>query len=589
MFDAIIRGGLVYDGNGGDPQFADIAVAEGRIAQIGKITSPGKRNIDATGAIVTPGFIDIHTHYDGQFLWDDRLEPSFSHGVTTAIAGNCGVGFAPVQSRYRSELIELMEGIEDIPGVVLNEGLDWDWESFGDYLNRLSARKYSMDVAVSITHAPLRVYVMGERALRHESASNDDIEAMCRIVREAMSEGAIGLSMSRFVEHFSSKGATAPGTFAPREELLALSKAMGTAQHGVVQIITKGGIGAYLSPGLTREQRHGEHELLEEVSRVSGRPVTYGLAHFPSDPQDAPTMARLSADARRRGLNIRPQCIPRGIGSINTLDGFHAFLMKPSYKEIAHLPLTERVKAMREPARRKAILEEASDERDYSDNPLVLASLRGLEAGIGDAFIQESALDCEPGPERRVSVLAAAAGKKPGEYLYDHYAADDGSNCSYGIVMNYVDGDLETMRDVMYNYGVLPGQGDGGAHVRFIADASYPTFMLGFWGRDRTRGKTMPLEFIINSLTGSPAEFYGLNDRGSISVGMRADLNVIDLDRLTLKPVRMVADLPSGGMRMVQGSSGYVATMVAGVLTRFEDAETGERPGRLLRSGQGVQ
>lgn len=583
MHDMIIRGGLIYDGTGAPPFRADIAIAQGCIAEIGDMSGSAAHIIDAQGAIVTPGFIDIHTHFDGQFMWDDILEPSFSHGVTTALAGNCGVGFAPVRDSHRRELIELMEGVEDIPGVVLNEGLDWQWESFGDYLDRLSTRHYTMDIAANITHAPLRVYVMGDRAIRHEDATAQDIEQMAQLVREAMADGALGLSMSRFVEHYSSSGFIAPGTFASRDEMMALAKAMGESGHGTLQIITRGGIGKLMSEGLSQEERRGEHQLLEDLATISGRPLTYGVVQFPSDPSDAPMMARLSAQARRDGLNIRPQAIPRGIGTINVLDGFHAFAMKPSYMAIAHLPVAERARAMRDPDRRRAILSEPSREEGHSSNPLVLAVLRGLEANVAKAFIPTSPLDCEPDPQRRVAVLAQAAGQSPAEYLYDYYAQGDGSSFTYDIELNYTFGDLDVVRDLMFEHGVLPGQGDAGAHVKMIADASYPTAMLAFWARDRRRGEKLPLEFVVHSITGAAAELYGLNDRGVIAEGKRADINVIDFDALALKPVQMVSDLPSGGMRMVQGASGYRTTMVAGVVTRRQDCDTGARPGRLIR------
>jgi N-acyl-D-amino-acid deacylase len=585
MHDTIIRGGHVVDGLGAAPYSADIAVKDGHIVEIGKVTAPARETIDADGALVTPGFIDIHTHYDGQFLWDDTIDPSFSNGVTTAIAGNCGVGFAPAREEHRRELLEYMEGVEDIPGIVLDEGLDWEWRSFPDYMNRLAARHFGLDVASNITHAPLRVFVMGERALNHEAATREDIEKMCGLVREAMAAGAMGVSAARVLEHRSSRGANIPGTFAEKEELLALSASMGECGHGVFQIAAKGQIGSYLMDNGGRDKRIEEHEFLASLARVSGRPVTFGLSEFPSDPEDIHMMAEATANDVAAGLGIYPQVLPRGNGQISLLDGYHVFLLKPSYNAIAHLPLSDRIEVMRDPARRAAILSEADDDSICADTPFVPPAIRHLRQTLANSFILRSALDCEPGPDRRIGALAAAAGKTPEEFVYDHYAAAK-ENFSVTLVMNYVGGDLDAVHSLLTRPHVLSGLADGGAHMRMICDAAMPTFQLAFWSRDRSRGERLPLAVNVQKLTSAPAKLYALHDRGVLAPGKRADINVIDFARLTPKTPYMAHDLPSGGPRLLQGSEGYVATLLAGVTTRRHDKDTGARPGRLLRSSQ---
>jgi N-acyl-D-aspartate/D-glutamate deacylase len=585
MYDSIIRGGVVVDGSGQAPRTADVAIRDGRIAEVGRVTAAARQEIDADGALVTPGFIDLHTHYDGQFLWDDQMDPSFSHGVTTAIAGNCGVGFAPVTAEHRRELMEMMEGVEDIPGIVLDEGLDWGWKSFPDYLDRVAARRYAMDVACHITHGPLRVFVMGERALRHETATAEDVAAMAGLVREAMLAGAVGFSSGRLVEHLSSRGAHVPGTFALDDELLALARAMGETGRGVFQIIPKGAVGAAMGEELGAAGRLEEHRRIEAIAGAAGRPVTYSIAEFLSDPADIRRMVQESDRAAAAGLDIRPQVAARGVGMVHMLDSYHPFLMRPSYRKIAHLPRAERAAAMRDPAVRDAILAEADVPGEYADDPNVMPMLRRIVAHVGRQFVPASNLDYEPGPERRVAALAEAAGKTPEAYVYDHYAAGDGSNFSITLALNYVSGDLDHVHALLQNPNVVSGLGDGGAHVKVICDASMPTFQLAFWTRERTRGERLPVELVVRKMTAEPAELYGMSDRGRIAVGKRADLNVIDHARLGLKAPRVANDLPSGAGRLLQGSEGYLATLVAGEVTRRHDEDAGARPGRLVRMG----
>jgi N-acyl-D-aspartate/D-glutamate deacylase len=586
MYDSIIRGGTIVDGLGGKPYSGDVAIQDGKIAEVGRILAPARETIDADGAIVTPGFIDVHTHYDGQVLWDDKIDPSFSHGVTTILGGNCGVGFAPVEAEHRAQLVEFMTGVEDIPGIVLDEGLDWQWRSFPDYLDRIADREYAMDVGMHLTHAPLRVFVMGERAFKHEEATADDIATMSALTREAMVAGAMGFSTGRIVEHRSAGGNYVPGTFADEAELIALGKAMGAKGGGVFQVAPKGMVGSlFLAEGdAGREQRIAEHRLFERIAEATGRPLTYGLIEVESDPEDIGVMVGLSDQAIARGVQLRPQITSRGGGQIYMLDAYHIFMMRPSYQAIAHLPLAQRVEAMRDPARRAAILAEKDGEGERSNDAMMMELFHYMVAQNANSFILNSPLDYEPGPERRLDNLAAAAGKTLEEYLYDHYTGGAGDDFNVNFVVNYAYGNLETTRGFLANPNIISGLSDGGAHLKVICDASLPTFQLAYWANKRTRGERLPLELIVRKLAAEGAELYGLGDRGTLKPGQRADINVIDHDRLTLKMPRMVHDLPSGAGRLLQDSEGYVATLVAGVATRRDDRDTGARPGRLVRA-----
>jgi len=584
MYDMIIRGGTVVDGTGTAGYSADVAITDGLIVEVGKISGTAREVIDADGAIVTPGFIDVHTHYDGQFLWDDRLDPSFSHGVTTAIGGNCGVGFAPVRPEHKQALIELMEGVEEIPGIVLDEGLDWDWETFPDYLDRLAMREYTMDVACHIAHAPLRVFVMGDRALSHEAATADDVAQMANLVREAMDAGAVGFSGARLLEHLSSTGEHVPGTFADDDELLGMARAMGDSGHGTFQIIPLGGVGASMFEEAGREARLAEHDRIERIAEVAGRPLTYSLVQFNSDEADWHMMLEASERAAAKGLRIAPQVGARSVGALTTLDGNHIFMLRPSYHAVAHLPLAQRLSELRNPTRRAAILREQSDPALIAANPQLGAFIEMLTGRIGGIFPMTLPLDYEPAPEDRLEILAAKAGVPMEDYLYDHYTAGDGNNVCASHVLNFIGGGLEGSYDMMKREITASGLADGGAHMKMICDASMPTFMLSFWARDRTRGPKLPLEHVVRKLSLKNAELYGLTDRGQIAPGKRADINVIDYDRLALHMPRIVHDLPKGSPRMLQGSTGYRMTMVGGVVTRLNDTETGARPGRLIRS-----
>lgn len=583
MYDTIIRGGSVVDGTGAERFTADIAIRDGVIAEIGKVEGSARKTIDADGAIVTPGFIDIHTHYDGQFLWDDLLDPSFSNGVTTAIGGNCGVGFAPVTPGHRKDLIDLMEGVEEIPEVVLEDGLDWRWRSFPDYLNRLGERHYAINIAQHMTHAPLRLFVMGERAMRHEAATDDDIAQMAQLVREGMAAGAIGFSAARIREHFSSTGEHQPGIMAEEAEFIALARAMGESGRGTIQFIPLGPIGDTLYPQIGRAARMEEHHRMVRIAQAAGRPLTYTLLQFNSDPDEWEMMLDAAAEAHAQGVAIHPQVGPRAIGLISALDGFHPFMTRASYREIADLPLPELRAAMRDPARRKRILAEENAPVGESASRGVQFKAHHYLQSAGDYYVMPEPLDYEPDENCKIKVLAAAAGKTVEEYFYDLLASED---CVIAMHMltNYSYGNLDVTRTFLTHPTTVTGLGDAGAHMRMVCDGAAASFHLAFWSRDRKRGPGIPLEKMVKKLTSECADLYGMSDRGRIKVGRKADINVIDFARLSLGVPRTQYDLPLGGPRFVQKATGYLATLVNGEVTRLNDQETGARPGRLIRS-----
>jgi N-acyl-D-amino-acid deacylase len=584
MNDIIIRGARIVDGTGAEARNGDVAITDGIITAVGKVTGSAGRTIEADGALVTPGFIDVHTHYDGQFLWDEELDPSFSNGVTTVIAGNCGVGFAPVRAEHHRALIELMEGVEDIPGIVLEEGLDWQWETFPDYMNRIAARRYSMDVGVQLPHAPLRLYVMGDRAVRHETATVSDVEKMTKLVREAMEAGALGVSAASFRGHRSTKGDYVPGTFSGDDELVAVAKAMAASGSGVFQIVPHGAAGDIMGDPATREERLAEHERFVKIAREANCPVTYALLQFASDSTDWKMMLEATERAHTAGLRIHPQTMARSGGAITTLEGYHPFLLRPSYMKLARLPLAERAAAMRDPAVRAAILSESDALLDAEGNAgtaLVIASMNNL---LATSYPMSAPLDYEPGPEKSLQTVADRAGKTLHAALYDHLVTASGNQFASTFATNFHNSSLDAAGEMLANPLVISSMGDAGAHVKYVCDGAITSFQLAFWCRDRTRGPRLPVEFMVRKATLDCAALYGLTDRGVIAPGKRADVNVIDFDRLNVKMPRMVHDLPSGGARLLQDGTGYLATLVAGTITRENDEATGTRPGRLIRS-----
>ena len=583
MLDTVIRGGRIVDGAGNRPFAGDIGIAAGKIVEIGKVSSPAREEIDADGALVTPGFIDIHTHYDGQFIWDSQIEPSFSHGVTTAVAGSCGVGFAPVRHEFRKELMNLMEGVEDIPGIVLDEGLDWNWDSFPDYLDRIARQQYTIDVANFLPQAPLRVFVMGERALRHQSPTQADLEQMSRIVTEAMEAGAIGVSISRIHEHRSSTNDYVPGTFAEEDELTVLATAMGKTGKGVLQVAPLGAAGDFMGVRVTLEQRAAEHARYERLAMASGRPVNYFVHEFPHDPGEWRKLLALTADAQARGIPIFAQVSPRSTTLIMTLDGYHPFEARPSYKEVAHLPCAQRAAAMRDAGRRAAILREESVIAPSTDE-FQQRMRRMMELTLASYHAMRAPLDYEPDESTRFAEIAKTTNMGPDEVCYDYLTEGNGDNVAMSLGANYVGGNLDPVHEMLRDPNTLTGLGDGGAHLQVICDGSLPTFQLAFWAKDRKRGPKLPIELLVHKQTGKTAALLGLSDRGIIEPGRRADINIIDLDRLACGYPHMQADLPKGGKRILQGSTGYVATLVNGATTRRNDQPTGAMPGRLVRS-----
>ncbi len=586
-YNLLITGATLIDGSGNAPCTADLAVRDGRIAAIsatpGTLHGQAREVVDAHGCWLTPGFIDIHTHYDGQATWDDTFSPSIHHGVTTVVMGNCGVGFAPVRPGAQGELIKLMEGVEDIPGTALHEGMRWNWESFPQYMDALDATPRSLDYLVQVPHDPLRMYVMGERAVAQQAATADDIAAMRGLLHEALLAGAAGFSTGRSDNHRTSDGLWTPASEASGDELAGIARAFEGLEHGVVQLVS--------DFDLLRGAEHFPREfaLVEAVARASGRPLS--LTWLQRDPGGAQYLAIQQAveAAVAQGLPLYLQTAARGIGVINGLDAsFHAFMGFPGYKEIAHLPLPERAAAMREPARKARILAEQS-ERLAGDGsaipPLVDLLLARIDQISGRMFPLAARPDYEPTVMQSFLVRAKQAGVRPLEAIYDHLAAGDGSNLVYFPIFNYNDGTLGTLGQMLRHPRALAGLSDAGAHVGTVCDASFPTFMLTHWARDRAKDR-LPVETVVEMLTQRNARYLGLDDRGLLAVGRRADLNLIDPATLALDTPALVADLPAGSKRFLQKARGYRATWVAGQRVQVDGEPTAARPGRLVRMGQ---
>ncbi|WP_370651275.1 amidohydrolase family protein [Iamia sp. SCSIO 61187] len=587
MLDAVIRGGSIVDGSGAPPVRGDVGVRDGRIVAVGEVDEPARRVIDAEGCIVTPGWVDVHTHYDGQATWDDAFEPSASNGVTTLVMGNCGVGFAPVRPTDHDAIIDLMEGVEDIPGAALHVGMPWGrWETFGEYLDLLDARQYALDIGAHIAHGALRFYVMGERGAANEDATAEDLAEMTRLTEEALRAGALGVSTSRTIGHRSVSGEPVPGTFAARDELLALAEALKRAGHGVFEAIVAGTIGSLEGLGGERATPIEEIPLLDDVSRHSGRPVTFTVAQLFECPDHWRTVIDAAAEANAAGSDLRPQIIPRSVTIMTSLDTYHLFRGRPTYDKIASLPLAERVAEMCRPEVKAAILAEQPTtpaSPDLSDNLSALFSV-----ALPLTFPLTDPVDYEPTMDQSVAATAFAVGLSPEEHMYDLLLAD-GGRAFYAILgSNFVNGTLDVCREMLLEEHTVTGLSDAGAHVNLISDCSASTFHLTHWGRDRSRGERLPIELLVKKLSHGNASLYGLADRGLVKEGLRADLNVIDMERLRINTPELRHDLPTGASRILQSAEGYVATMVAGVVTREHDTDTGERPGRLVRGPQAV-
>jgi N-acyl-D-aspartate/D-glutamate deacylase len=580
MLDCLIKNGTVVDGTGQTPFIADIGIQGGRITHIGQINEAAKETIDATGLWITPGFVDLHTHYDGQVTWDACFTPSIYHGVTTVVLGNCGVGFAPKRPGAEDDLVKLMEGVEDIPGAALHEGIVWNWESFPQYMNALEATPHSLDFLVQVPHDPLRMYVMKERALAHEVATPQDIEQMRVLLREALEAGAAGFSTGRSDNHRTSEGKETPAAEASHAELTGLAQAFQGLSHGVVQMVSDYNL--LKGPA----EFEAEFDLVEAIAKASGKSLSLTwLQRDPGGEQYLRIQERVE-NAVANGLPLFMQTGARGIGVLNGLDAsFHPFMGFPSYKEIAHLPLAERAAALRDPARKARILSEKS-ERLAGDGssipPLVDILLAKIDMISGRMFPLEANLNYEPSVMESFLVRAKQKGVTPLEVIYDHLSAGNGEGLIYFPIFNYNEGNLDTVRQMLAHPRALSGLSDAGAHVGTVCDASFTTFMLTHWVQGRSKD-TLPLETVIEMLTRRNAHYLGLQDRGVLAVGMRADINAIDPKKLSVGLPQLVRDLPAGGKRFLQKAEGYVATWVAGEQVQRQGEITSARPGHLVR------
>ena len=567
MRDLIIRNGLIVDGTGAAPFVGDIAIDGDRIVEVGKVTGQGRREIDASGQMVTPGWVDIHTHYDGQATWDPVMAPSSWHGVTTAIMGNCGVGFAPVRPDQHDFLIELMEGVEDIPGSALAEGIDWKWESFPQYLDALEAKPRAIDVGTHVPHGSIRAYVLGEQCNTDYAPNAEEIAEMARLVREGVAAGALGFSTSRTLLHKDKHGVHVPGTFAGSDEMLALGLAMKGLEHGVFEMV---------SDHLGDED---EWEWVKDFAHQTSLPVT--LVATSAGAYEGNKMYNIAEEARAQGMDIRPQIAGRPTGILHGLtSSFHVFSGHPTYRrEIAHLPLDQKLEAMRRPEIRAALLGEESAMRAG-------AMSRGPEQLLWLVFPLGERPNYEPDRDDSVAGLAKDAGVAPLEMMYDLLLRDGGRELFYQPLGAYGSYNFDFFRKNMEHPKVLFGLSDGGAHCGVIADAGMPTFIITYWGRDRTKGDRFPVEFLVRKLTSDTARAYGLRDRGEIKPGLLADLNIIDFEALRLFRPEAVYDLPAGGKRLVQRAEGYRFTIKSGQVTFEDGRHTGALPGSLVRGGR---
>lgn len=565
--DLVIRGGNVVDGSGVEAVTADIAVRDGRIVEVGRVSGRGRREIDADGLLVTPGFVDVHTHYDGQATWDSRLAPSSWHGVTTAVMGNCGVGFAPCRPADHDMLIRLMEGVEDIPGVVLTEGLRWNWESFPEFLDALESRPHDIDFAAQLPHGALRVYVMGERGANLEAATAADIEAMAGLAREAMEAGALGFTTSRTLNHQTSDGKPTPTLNAAAEELLGIAMGLKAAGKGVLQFVTDFKDGKL------------EFAMLRRLVEQSGRPLSVSLAQPETSPDGWKKLLAWIGEAADAGLPMRAQVAGRPVGIMLGLDAtLNPFVAHPSFRELADLPLAEKVARMRDPAMRARLLAESPE----AGHPFMQAVLQNFEK----TFLLGDPPDYEQDPSRSLGAQARARGIRPEELAYDLLLQDEGRTLLYFPFLNYANDSLEPSLAMMKHPHSILGLGDGGAHLGTICDASFSTHMLTHWTRDRTRGERLSVPEVVKWHTRDTAAAVGLFDRGLLQPGYKADINVIDYDRLQLKAPRMIHDLPAGGRRLMQEAEGYRFAVVAGEVTYADGQATEALPGRLLRGAQ---
>jgi N-acyl-D-amino-acid deacylase len=567
-FDLLIRGGTIVDGLGGEPYLGDVAVSDGVIAMVGTVRGEAAREIDATGLLVTPGFVDLHTHYDGQAIWSDRMTPSSHHGVTTAVMGNCGVGFAPCRPRDHDVLVDVMAGVEDIPGVVMVDGLPWDWETFPEFMDALESRKHDIDVAAYLPHSPLRVYVMGQRGAKREPATAEDLSRMRALAKEAIEAGAIGFASSRFAFHKTGSGELIPTYGAAQDEIAAITQGVADGGGGLIQFVPDIPAGGY-EPVLQQ---------VFEAAQDAGLPVTFSLATGNSGDPIWPDAITMIEKFNAAGGHITAQMFPRPIGLVIGLElTGNPFVLYPSYQAIAHLPLAERVAEMRKPEVRRRIL---ADKSRSDGHPLLyLAQAWDWIFPLGETP------DYEPAASTSIAARAASRGVSPMEEAYDRVLDEDGHAMLLVAMGNYENNSLDTVGELLRRDDIVLGLGDGGAHYGMICDASFPTFLLAHWARDRASGR-MSVADVVRELTSVPARVVGLADRGRIAVGYKADLNVIDHAGLRLHRPTITYDLPAGGRRLDQTADGYVATIVSGEIITQNGRPTDARPGRLVRGRQ---
>ncbi len=565
--DLVIRGGLVFDGRGAPPVRADIAITGERITAVGDVPERGAEEIDASGLMVTPGWVDIHTHYDGQITWDSRMTPSSTLGATTVVAGNCGVGFAPVRPQDQDTLIRLMEGVEDIPGAALHAGLSWEWESFGEYLDAVERLPHDIDVAVQLPHGALRVYVMGERGANRDPATPAENAQMREITRDAIRAGALGFSTTRTMVHRTADGDLTPTLGAARAELEAIAQGLADAGSGVLQWVSD------------FSDMDGEFQLIRDLTQIAGQPLSFSMVQADVVPDQWRELTRRLDEAAAEGFPIKAQVAGRPVGLMLGLQGSaHPFISRPAYQEIADLPLAEKVAVMRDPAFRARLIAEAP----AKGHPFI-NSLAGAHHKM---YAIEGELDYEPDLADSLGAKAKVLGVNPDELVYDALLADEGRAFLFFPMHNYVEGSLDNVHAMLANPNTLSGLSDGGAHVGAICDVSLPTFMLTSWCRDRTKGPRFDLAGMIRAQTLDTAEAVGLNDRGVVAPGYLADLNLIDFDRLKLNVPYMVYDLPTGARHLMQDAKGYVATVKSGQVIYREGQPTGALPGRLIRGRQ---
>ncbi|MFN0024454.1 MAG: N-acyl-D-amino-acid deacylase family protein [Parvularculaceae bacterium] len=586
-FDIKITNGLVFDGDGGEPILANIGVKAGRIAEIGRCEEDAGHHIDAEGAIVTPGFIDLHTHYDGQISWDQEMRPSVNFGVTTVVMGNCGVGFAPVRPGDQGRLIRLMEGVEDIPGTALHEGIKWGWESFGEYLAAIDALPHTIDFAAMAVHDPIRVYAMGTRATHREVATSDDIRLMRGLLKEALDAGAAGFSIGRSDIHRTADGDWTPSSEAGREELIALASVMQGRKRGVLQVVNDFNLERPSLPD-GGDQFADEFALVEAFARAGGRPTSISLMQRDFAPDQWKRILRETERLNADGVDFRVQVAPRGIGVFNGLQcSMHPLMAQPLYQTIKDKPLAERVAIMRNPEFRQRCLADAPIKLagpGSSVPPIVDSLIAGIGLVANKFYRLGETPDYDQGIDGSLGAEARRDGVSVMEKLYDVLLEQEGLQLIYFPIYNYTEFSYDNVHKMLMHPNAMLGLSDGGAHVGTICDASFPAYLLAYWTRDRADHR-IPLSRAVQMLTADGADYLGLEDRGRLRVGRRADINVIDYDRLSLKAPRMVKDLPAGGQRLLQDAHGFRSTLVSGVEVVRNDQVTDKRPGRLVRFG----